>query len=353
MRKFLTFVGIMVIALSALGVTTALAAHPQQDQTCEENEGGTCYDFVDPLYTDGSYTCPTGSTAIEGDPEHCLVDTSGYVYATRQVIDATYKCTDGYTEVQGGEKACAKVLVAGHYEVADQPSTLLCPDPVTWSYFYAKDGITYSATIMYNKPESDPHHCHREAGNVLPVPIEDWPGFVRGRLNQDNPENANGETVYQDCSTLGTGWQLDPAAEHQCRKWINSTYTWADKVVDVASHYGDCLNGYTPVDGSDTQCQKWVEGNSTIEATYVSGTPYCTEGTLVDGKCKVEVPCPPDPDTCPPPVPPSNDGGRSCAEYKAYLTEVNHLERYENLKRCLPANGVGDWLANFIASLFD
>jgi hypothetical protein len=303
--------------------------------TCTVNEEGdqVCYEEKDPQYTDPSYSCPTGSTPIQGDPTHCHVDTSGYVYTNRPTIPATYKCPEGFVEFDGGPKACRQVLVPGHYETEDQPSIVLCPDPVFWSYTY--QGVTYSATIMYDKPESDPKHCHREAGNVLPVPIEDWPGFVRGRLNQENPENATGETVYSDCSTLGAGWETDPNVEHGCRKWIATTYNYADKIVDVPEHYGDCLTGYDPVPGSDIQCQKYEEGGHDIDAILVAGQAYCSAGDLVNGKCRVVIECSSscpypglehlaadDPACVAPPVDPPVDedkweGGLSCAELDA------------------------------------
>ncbi len=52
-------------------------------------------------------------------------------------------------------------------------------------------------------------------------------------------------------------------------------------------------------------------------------------------------------------VPVVKEGGRSCSAYAAYLKEVGHYERIEAVKRCLPANGVGELLANFLVWYYD
>lgn len=374
----------MFVVIALAGTSAAKAAAPaaaptvartialEDGKICVVNTDGTetCYDAgTDPLYTDPTYSCPTGSTPIDGDPAHCTVATSGFIYADRPWIEATLVCPDGYTEVTGGEKPCAQVKEAGHYITAPQPyeDETSCPGPITWSYTYW--GHTYTITFSYDKKESDPHKCHRPSDNNTPP--HGWPGFVRGKFNSENPEfiDATVTRVYKACSTLGAGWDADPAVEHQCRFWVNTTYDWADKVLGEAAHYGACPTGYDPVPGSDVSCQQPTTGSQTVDALVTSGTPYCAEGTgsLVDGKCRNEIECPPvpclegqtyNPDTqsceSAPKLPPEDEkNGRSCNKYYAYLIEVGHPERIDNIPHCKgTASGSEDFFQNLWAQWF-
>lgn len=296
MKNILKSIAILAVIVMAFGgpVSTVKAATTLAP-TCSVNAEGeqVCYNWVDPQYTDPTYECPAGSTPVPGDPAHCTVDTSGYVYAPRPWIPATYICPNGYEEVSGGPKPCRKLLDEGYWNYAPQPSTEVCPGPITWSYTY--QGVTYTITFSYDKDDKDPHKCHRPSDNNTPP--SSWPGYVRGRFNQENPEFLPAQTVYGTCENLGTGWEDDPATEHQCRKWNPPTYDYVDKVVDVEAHYGDCssLGDGWEQGPSENQCQKYSESGYVINAIVVGGTAYCSIGDLIDGKCRVVVECPPPP----------------------------------------------------------
>jgi hypothetical protein len=318
-----------------------------------------CFRLDDPQYTDPSYSCPEGSTPIDGDPTHCLVTTSGYVYANRPTVPATYKCPSGYTEFEGGDKPCRKVDVAGHYITDDQPIVdYTCP---TVTFSVTVNDVFYTITFTYEKSE-DPHKCHRPSDATLgPLgspAFSTWPGQVNGKFRAGTDEFLDATPVYGDCSTLGAGWETDPAVAHGCRKWVDTTYLYADKVVDVAEHLGDCPDGYEPTPGSDTQCRKPAEENSTIDAIRTGGTPYCSaEGTLVDGKCRVVVDCPPDPCEWNPNIPadskdchaPEPTKGLSCRQLEAKYAEGGHPE-YLLPPHCY-ASGLRDWFQNQLTRL--
>lgn len=295
-------------------VPASILAAPASGQCTVNAEGDqVCYDFVPAQYTDPTTACPEGSTPIEGDPDHCFVDTSGYVYADRPTIPATYVCPEGYEEVSGGEKPCAKVKEAGHYDTQAQPyeDVTSCPGPFTFTadrwtcpsgyhlfgftckkWFHPDVPATHEVfgpiTVYYDK-SNDPNKCHMRTGSQ-----EDVPSWAMHEFNDEFDEwiDSTVTRVYAACSTLGADWEDDPAVAHQCRKWINATYDWADKVVGVPEHLGDCPTGYTPVAGSDTSCQKYEESGNEVDVVTVGGTAYCDEGDLVDGQCRVVVDCP-------------------------------------------------------------
>lgn len=256
------------------------------------SDGQVCYQYSDPQVTDPTYSCPEGSTPIEGDPTHCLVTKTGTVYVDRPQIPATYKCPDGYTAF---EDTCRKLITPGYEDVIDRPITTpesyVCPPDYLWSYSYTHQGVTtvYTSLVSYKKDDNDPHKCHRQSANILPTPT---PGAVQGKYNQDNPEFVDAilvPAVYGDCPA---GYEVAPDTT-KCQKWIPPVYDYTDPVVDVPAHPGDCPEGYDVY--SDTQCSKTVTEDETIDAILTAGTPFCGEGqgTLVNGQCQLVVPCPP------------------------------------------------------------
>lgn len=331
-KKVFSILAAIFVVVAVFGATPAQAAPAKLASVPVKNLPGIsankscsvdaqdeeiCYDLVEPQFTDPTYECPKGSTPIEGDSKHCRVDDSQYVYADRPVIPATYKCPDGFEAFQGGDKPCRQVDVAGHYITAPQPIVDYTCQTVTWSYTdvvvnHLPHGVTtttttvYSITFVYDK-SSDPTKCHRPSDDALgslgsPIPFSEWPGNVNGEFRSHVAEFIDATAVYGDCSLLGAGWETDPAADHQCRKWIDTTYNYADLVVDVAAHYGLCSSlgdGWEQDPDNEGQCRKWVTGGHDIDAIVIAGVPYCADdGELVDGKCKVVVECPPTPPVC-------------------------------------------------------
>jgi hypothetical protein len=252
----------------------------------QPNGDQTCYEYQEPQYTDPTYSCPAGSTAIDGDPTHCLATSTSTVYTDRPQIPATYTCPDGYTQ-EG--TTCKKLVADGYWDTVDRPITTpeqyICPPDYTWSYSY--QGVIYSSLVSYTKNENDPHHCHRQSANILPSPV---PGAVQGKYNQDNPENADTILVPAVYGSCPAGYAVAPDPS-KCQKWIPPVYDYQSMIVDDPAHPGACPDGYEVY--SETQCSKQVTENDTIDAIRTGGTPYCSEGSLVNNQCVVEVPCPP------------------------------------------------------------
>ncbi len=290
---------------------------------CNTFADGTqvCYSYTDPQYTNPSYSCPEGSKPIDGDPAHCLVTTTGTIYEARPQVEATYKCPDGFTPFEGGDKPCRKLITAGFWTcpvgdsgpdangVCTKPAVLSCPGPFTftdshqvcpsndsaytssnsnlackkkinnvWKYASKVTETFGPITVNYGLKSNDPNHCHLDTGVSDTVP--DW---AMSDFNQQFPE-------LKDISSTPGGTEQGT--------WHAPVYSYADEVVDVPAHPGDCPDGWTIF--SDTQCSKVVTNNETIDATVIAGTPYCKEGTLnSDGKCQTVIPCPPPPPPAP------------------------------------------------------
>lgn len=332
MKKLSLPLAIITIAtmLLALTATTAQAAPlPAQVQStapvkvnntvvCTANPLSAvqvCYDYVDPSYHDATYSCPEGSTQIDGDPQHCLVTSTGTIYTARPQVPATYKCDLGYT-LNG--QTCTKVTTPGHWVCNEGDSgpdaNGLCTPPSTYSCtpesfsasrdycpssdsaytsedsslpckrkiwfrwkYAAKIHETFGPISVPYVKSSDPHKCHMDTGSGLDVPS--WAQSEFNKLPQWKDSTETPGTPYQG-------------------SWVPPVTDTKDAVIDVAAHPGDCPAGWDIY--SDTQCSQDVTSNETIDATVTAGEPYCKEGNLVDTengkKCQVVIPCPP-PDT--------------------------------------------------------
>lgn len=332
-------------------VTIPIDLGPNRTGICVIQPDGTkvCYEYSTPEYTDPTYgDCSGLGEGWEEDPDaqppgsacRKWVEGGHFEYTPKVIDEAAHwgDCENGYEVDPGNVAVCRKLIkepewvcdkecpsvtfsasrrvidVPGHYIytdkilVVDVPGHWSCPysgyhlegtvckknnhpdKPAVWVDTTYKWGCpegydlhsgtcrqwvdtTYKTevfgpiTFAYEK-SNDPNKCHRPTGESLGVPS--WAMNDFNKLDE-----------WLDCQDANCHW-TKPVYDYKDRPWIDTTYA--------------CPEGWEEYAEGDN-CRQWVDTSKYIgaPAPIIDGDPFCEVGELVGDKCRVEVPCPPDP----------------------------------------------------------
>jgi hypothetical protein len=242
--------------------------------------------------------CPPPSnpwvTAAQGDSCNTAVISGGYTNDMKQVkavlsvdgnpLDTQTGVGTAYVGYSGPMAAGNHVAVvdgyvwektANSYYIYDnkpelEPESWTCPT-VSWSYKWGM--TTYSIVFTYDKDASDPHKCHRPSDSALQTlgspKYKDWPGSVKSKFKQDNPESINATynpPVYGKCSDLGEGWENNPGHSN-CRKLMPASYDWVWKTNAKDSFTVAVCHTSVMIDVGTCE---WREGDKSVTPVGVS-----------------------------------------------------------------------------------